>query len=338
MTDPSFTVFSLIRLTQNDNKKYAKGQRQKSGDWVVLWSYNVIFTNNTSGKVITTGNIVQSAPSAGAQTVTLTSDTGKSFNLGTQITDDLGHIGVTYTNSVVKEGAGTAMLTVSNTCSGTAAINAGVLSIAASASTGSGAVAVNNTGTKLMGTGTVGGKTTVNSGAILAPGDAGVGKESFSGNLTTGSGSIFEWELAANRSRHELRRGGCRRHAGWQRRHLPGGARRCPELQRKFLGYQPHLDGYLQNRRCRQQREVRVEFQQRAIIQQHRQPRNSHRPERIHRQRLVAHLDRRARTHHLAGRNPVRLRPAAAPPQTGRDKRPRLFVTTLKAKYPMCVP
>jgi len=40
MADPSFTAFSLIRLTQNDNKKYAKRQRQESGDWVVLWSYN----------------------------------------------------------------------------------------------------------------------------------------------------------------------------------------------------------------------------------------------------------------------------------------------------------
>jgi autotransporter-associated beta strand protein len=169
----------------------------------------VVFTNNASGAVvkdwaydnstsaaITTGNIVQSAPSAGAQTVTLTSDTGKSFTLGTQITNSLGNAGG-VTNSVIKEGAGTAILTGTNSYSGTTAINAGVLSIAASASTGSGDVTVNNALTKLMGTGTIGGNTTVNSGAILAPGNAGVGKVNFSGDLTASSGSIFEWELAA---------------------------------------------------------------------------------------------------------------------------------------------
>ena len=133
----------------------------------------VVFTNNTSGAVIkdwaydnTTGtgievgNIVQSAPSGSAQTVTLTSGTGNSFTLGTQITDSLGNTGG-VTNSVVKQGVGTATLTGTNSYSGTTAINAGVLSIAASASTGTGAVSVNNTGTKLMGSGTVGGNTTI---------------------------------------------------------------------------------------------------------------------------------------------------------------------------------
>ena len=157
------------------------------------WAYD-----NTTGAAITTGNIVQSAVSAGAQTVTLTSASGKSFTLGTQITNSLGNTGG-VTNSVVKEGAGTAILTGSNTYSGATTVNAGTLSIAASASTGSGAVTVNNSGTKVMGTGTVGGSATINPGAILAPGNAGVGKENFSGNLTIGStaGSIFEWELAA---------------------------------------------------------------------------------------------------------------------------------------------
>jgi len=162
-----------------------------SGAVIKDWAYD-----NTSGAGIEVGNIVQSAPSGSAQTVTLTSDTGKSFTLGTQLTDSLGNTGG-VTNSVVKQGAGTAILTGTNSYSGTTAINAGVLTIAASASTGSGNVTVNNNGTKLMGTGTVGGNTTINSSAILAPGDSGVGKVNFSGDLTASSGSIFQWELAA---------------------------------------------------------------------------------------------------------------------------------------------
>lgn len=60
----------------------------------------VIFTNNTGGAVVkdwaydnsgsalVTGNVLQSAVSGGAQTVTLTSASG-SFTLGTAITDAL---------------------------------------------------------------------------------------------------------------------------------------------------------------------------------------------------------------------------------------------------------
>jgi len=165
----------------------------------------VVLTNNTSGAVvkdwaydntgaaIKTGWIKTDIVTGTTQTVTLNPDTGESFTLGSQLTNASGSI----TNSVVKEGAGTTILTGTNSYSGTTAINAGVLSIAASASTGSGDVTVNNGGTKLMGTGTIGGTTTVNSGAMLAPGNAGVGKVNFSNNLTASSGSIFEWELAA---------------------------------------------------------------------------------------------------------------------------------------------
>jgi len=168
----------------------------------------VVLTNNTStpvtpmikdwaydntGAAIRTGWIKTDIVTGTTRTVTLNPGTGESFTLGSQLTNASGSI----TNSVVKNGAGTTILIGSNTYSGTTAINVGVLSIAASASTGSGAVTVNNTGTKLMGAGTVGGNTTVNSGAILAPGNAGVGKVNFSGDLSASSGSIFEWELAA---------------------------------------------------------------------------------------------------------------------------------------------
>ena len=176
-----------------------------SGALVKDWAYD-----NTTGAAITSGNIVQSAVSGGAQTVTLTSASGESFTLGTQLTDSLGN-GGGVTNSVVKGGAGTAILTGSNTYSGSTAVNAGTLSLAASASTGNGALTVNNAGTRLLGAGTIGGDTTIGSGAIHSAGGAiantdKIGLQTFdqagagTTNLTYGSGSIFEWDLNSNKS------------------------------------------------------------------------------------------------------------------------------------------
>jgi len=57
---------------------------------------------------------------------------------------------------------------------------------------------VNVTGGKLGGTGTVGGNTTINSGAIHAPTAQVTGShQTFSNSLTYSSGSIFEWDLSA---------------------------------------------------------------------------------------------------------------------------------------------
>jgi len=102
--------------------------------------------------------------------------------------------GVTGSAGITKTGAGTLVLGGTSNYSGATTVSNGTL-LVNGGNTGSGAV--NVTGGTLGGTGTVGGNTTVNTGAILAPGDAGVGKVGFSGDLTTGSGSIFEWELAA---------------------------------------------------------------------------------------------------------------------------------------------
>ena len=144
------------------------------------WAYDTA----GSGGSIVTGNVLQDGT-----TVTLNS-AGGSFTLGSQITG---------ANSVLKTGANSVTLTGTDNYAGTTTINAGTLSIATAATTGSGAVTVNNADTKLTGTGTVGGNTTVNSGAILAPGNN-VGKVSFAGDLTHGAGSIFEWELASDPS------------------------------------------------------------------------------------------------------------------------------------------
>ena len=153
------------------------------------WAYD-----NTTGKAITTGNIVQSAVASGAQTVTLTSATGESFTLGTQITNALGNTGG-VTNSVVKQGAGTAILTGTNSYSGTTAVSNGMLLVNGS-KTGGGLVDVS--GGKLGGTGTISGAVTIGAAGTLAPtAQAGgsTSKLTLTSTVDFTTGSIFEWEL-----------------------------------------------------------------------------------------------------------------------------------------------
>jgi fibronectin-binding autotransporter adhesin len=100
-----------------------------------------------------------------------------------------------------KAGTSTLTLTEANTYTGTTTVSGGALIINGNQSTATGAVGVSNSGTRLMGTGTVGGATTINAAAIHSPGSAigAVGNQNFSSSLTYASGSIFEWDLATNK-------------------------------------------------------------------------------------------------------------------------------------------
>ncbi len=163
-----------------------------SGAMIKDWAYD-----NTTDAAIVVGNIAQNAPTAGAQTVTLTSDTGNSFTLGTQITNSLGNTGG-VTNSVVKAGEGTAVLTGANTYGGTTAVNAGKLVVGGSI--GSSAVTVSGAGTVLASGAacTIGNSVVINNGAILAPGDAGAAETAtVTTSSTFNNGSIFSWDINA---------------------------------------------------------------------------------------------------------------------------------------------
>jgi autotransporter-associated beta strand protein len=102
-----------------------------------------------------------------------------------------------------KTGNNVLTLNGTNTYSGTTQVSTGTLVINGNQNAATGAVTVSNAGTRLSGTGTVGGATTtIGSGAIHAPGAVGaVGTQTFdrtgaaTSNLTYQANSIFEWNI-----------------------------------------------------------------------------------------------------------------------------------------------
>jgi autotransporter-associated beta strand protein len=152
----------------------------------------VVFTNNTggalikdwsydnSGGAIATGNVLQNGG-----TVTLDSTFG-SFTLGTQVTGS---------NSVVKNGGGTATLTRSNSYSGATTVNAGTLSLASGASLANTSSVTIEAGATLAGVGTIGGTTTIE--GLHSPG-ASPGVQTFESGISYLTGSSLQWELIDN--------------------------------------------------------------------------------------------------------------------------------------------
>jgi fibronectin-binding autotransporter adhesin len=97
--------------------------------------------------------------------------------------------------SLTKTGTGSFTLTNSNTYIGGTTVNAGTLlaSNSTGSALGSGAVTV-NAGATLGGNGFIGGLTTVNAGAHLAPGNS-PGTLTFNQGLTLNSGAFLDFEL-----------------------------------------------------------------------------------------------------------------------------------------------
>jgi len=110
----------------------------------------------------------------------------------------------TSTYGLTKTGSNILTLTGTNTYGGPTAVSAGTLVVNGNQSGATGNVTVASAA-RLSGTGTVGGDTTFNSGAIHAPGAVGAaGLQAFdktgaaNANLTYSSGSVFEWDIAAD--------------------------------------------------------------------------------------------------------------------------------------------
>ena len=139
--------------------------------------------NMTNGSTFNSGAITSTANVAGAETSGVTNT----------VSSAIGGSGGTFTQS----GAGTTILSATNTYTGATSVNAGKLLV--TGSIGSSAVTVSNTGTVLASgtTGTIGNSVTINSGAILAPGDVNaIGTATVgSGGTILNPGSIFSWDL-----------------------------------------------------------------------------------------------------------------------------------------------
>jgi autotransporter-associated beta strand protein len=161
-------------------------------------------STSTGTNTITGGTLLFGQNSDGTSSVLVpkvVQQNSGAFNIGSTLqvpigltVDGTGSGAVTVTGQITGAGgltkAGTFPLTLTNATNnyaGTTTVNAGTLRVNG-ATTGTGAVTVNSTGT-LAGTGTVAGATTVNAGGFLAPGDA-----SATGTLTVNNAVT----LAAN--------------------------------------------------------------------------------------------------------------------------------------------
>ena len=150
------------------------------------WAYD----NSASGGSVIVGRIQESVVDGTHNRVTLSPLGSEAFTLGSVLANASGK-----TNSVLKTGTGTTILTATNYTGGTT-VSAGTLVVNGDQSAANGSVSVSG---KLAGTGTVGGATTIQSGGTLAPGEvATVGTQNFSSTVHFASGSIFEWDLNAN--------------------------------------------------------------------------------------------------------------------------------------------
>ena len=155
-----------------------------AGGTLVDWAYE------DGGGSIAAGNIRQAAPGGGVSVWTLTANGAESPTLGSVIADGGG-----YTSNVVKTGTGTWTLGATNTYTGTTMVNQGTLLVNGNNSAATGAVTVNNSGSTLGGTGTIGGAVTINANARIT--GAAAGSDSI-GALTLQNNVTFNGADASN--------------------------------------------------------------------------------------------------------------------------------------------
>ena len=135
----------------------------------------------------------------GTRTLTLTGTNTGNNTLAAVVGDNSG------ATSLVKSGAGTWILSGTNSYTGATTVNAGTLFVTGSTASGS-AATVNNSGSVLGGTGTISGSVSIaSSGAILEAGTGSTGQTlTMKGAVTMGTGSIIMLALGASSAKSIL--------------------------------------------------------------------------------------------------------------------------------------
>ena len=172
-----------------------------------------VTVGGTATSTITSTNVstTQGGYHLGANTTFTVASTGSAspdLTVSAPLINQSGDFG-SAAGGLTKAGAGSMVLTATNTYTGPTTVNAGTLLVTGSTASSS-AVTVNNSGTILGGTGTVAGTVSVGNGAIISAGNS---VQSVTGKLTTGAltlatGSTFNALLASNTSFSTLSAGG----------------------------------------------------------------------------------------------------------------------------------
>jgi autotransporter-associated beta strand protein len=168
------------------------------GNCTVNITDNVIITRNGSATTINIGALGGTTGSAVGPGNS--SSSGSSYNIGGNNADATfaGTIKSDGVNPFTKTGTGRWTLTGANTWNGGLTINGGLVlaNNASGSATGTGAVVVNTNGA-LGGTGTISSAITVNAGGVISPGSNGVGTVTMTGGLTLNSGAILNIEIGS---------------------------------------------------------------------------------------------------------------------------------------------
>jgi autotransporter-associated beta strand protein len=173
------------------------------GDWNgagavtgVVTSSSGTFTIGAGANLTANGNLNVTGGSivAGNSSSTITGSVNYTSGSNSNFVGVIAGSGKTLT---LNNAATTLTLSGNNSYTGTTTVSAGTLVVNGDQSAATGATIISGAGSRLGGSGTLGGNLTIESGAIHGVGNS-PGLQTINGATNYNAGSIFEWDLAAN--------------------------------------------------------------------------------------------------------------------------------------------